>query len=522
MKLYKSLLIIAILALTQACTDEFEEINSNPNQPETVGGNLLLPTIIIDPAQNFLGGVAWEEGNTAMQISAVNNFTTFDQMGWGDLGGTWNTMYRGLRDTQNLIEIAQENDQPAYRGVALVMRAWMGHVLTDLYGDIPFSEAVSAKDGNLTPAYDTQESVFNTILADLEAADDILAQGGAIDGDLLFEGDLVKWRKFANSLRIRILMRLENKRGGNTIGASIQNILDTKPVFESNEDNASIQYLSTAPNQYFQHTGRVGGFDEHRMSLKADTIMKRLDDPRMFVYYRPVGNPDTLAFYFGESDLAAITAASGTGKTAFKDFLLSRYNNDPERVKQYYPSFKGLPNGLSEGNAIDFNGSRQNQSRLGEILRELPNGVAMNFMTYAELSFILAEASQKGYINGDVEEYYLNGINAAFDVYGITPHPTYFEQPGVVLSTDNDDVLYKIAVQKWMALFHSGMEAYFDWRRTGIPAIVPGQDNVNGDRVPLRFNYPGQEQSLNPTNWQTAVDRIGGDDNINAVMWLLQ
>lgn len=505
----------------QACTQDFGEINSNPNAPENVTGGLLLPTIIINPAQR-LGRLGWEEGNTAMQISAVNNFTTFDQMGWGGQDGVWNDMYRGIRDADNLMIIADESGNTAFKGVAMIMKAWMGATLADFFGDVPYSQANKAKDDNFTPAYDAQEDVYNTILSELETAEGLLAQGGSIDGDPLFSGDLLKWRKFANSLRIRYLMRLEKKRSGASIGPAIQAIVSSGIHFESNEDGASVPYLTTAPNQYFQHTGRVGGFDEHRLSQKAEERMKAINDPRLFVFYRPIGNPDSLAFYFDPVDLDAITKGSGTNRTAFRDFFTTVYAADPMGIQQYYPLFKGLPNGLSEGNAINYNGSRQNQSRLGEILRELPDGVSMHFMHYPELMFILAEAAQKDYINGNAADFYQAGIEAAFEMYGIEAADSYYTQSSVVLSNDNDTALEQIATQKWISLFVSGIEAYFDWRRTGLPEITPGPDNVNNNQVPLRFNYPAAEQALNGDNWKAAVDRIGGDDNINAVMWLLQ
>lgn len=512
---------LVLVSLLSACTANFEEINSNPNAPESVPGSLLLPTLIIEPAQ-MQGNLGWEDGNISMQIVAVNNFTTFDQMGWGGQSGVWNLLYRGIRDAQNLIDIAEESGNADYKAVALIIRAWMGGMLTDMFGDVPFSEANKAKDGNFTPSYDNQEDVYTAILADLEEAADLLGTGSGISGDLLYSGNLDQWRKFANSLRIRYLMRLENKWGGSTVGAQIQQIIDSEPVFETVEDGASVPYLATAPNQSPRHTGRVGGFDEQRLSQKAEERMKAIDDPRLFVYYRPIGNPDSLAAYFDANTLAQIEAASGTGKTAYKDFFTGLYAEGPEAVRAYYPLFKGLPNGLSEGNAINYNGSRQNQSRLGEILRELPNGVSMHFMTYAELQFILAEAAQKGYISGDAEVYYLAGIQAAMDMYGITPHESYYTQEGVALSDDSETALDQIAVQKWMSLFVAGFEAYFDWRRTGRPAIEPGPDNLNANRVPLRFVYPDDEQALNSANWSTAVERLGGQDEINAVMWLLE
>lgn len=518
-RLYKVILTVLVAGFFSACTDDFDEINTNPNDPVAVGANFLLPSIIADPATSWIGNDGWNRGNVAMQISAVNNFTQFDQMGWA--GGNWNTMYQRLRDVQTMIGIAQESGNAAVEGVGLVMQSWIVSVLTDQYGDVPFSEGNKAKEGDFTPSYDTQESIYNTLLTDLATANSLLTQGGAIDGDLLYEGDAFKWQKFANSLRIRMLMRLEKKRGGSTVGAEIQSILDSNPVFESNDDNATFPYLATFPNQNPRHSGRVGGFDEKRMSQKAEIRMKAINDPRMLVYFRPVDNPDTLSAYFGE-DLAGITASSGMNRTAFRDFLVNAYNADPNSVRQYYNTFKGLPNGLSENNAIIFNGSRQNQSRLGEIVRELPNGVDMHFMTYAELSFILAEATQKGYISGEAATFYVNGIESAMSMYSLTAAPAYYTQEGVALSADGETALDQIALQKWMALFYNGMEAYFDWRRTGRPEITPGDDNLNNGVVPLRFVYPDAEQSLNADNWQEAINRIGGDDNINGVMWLLQ
>ncbi len=516
--IHKSFLLILSLLLLQACTQDFELINANPNAPERVTGGLLLPTVIIDPAQ-MLGNWGWEEGNIASQIVAVNNFTTFDQMGWGGLDGSWNTLYRGIRDAENLMAIADETGNPAYKGVAMIMRAWMGATLTDLFGDVPFTEANAAKTGNFAPRYDAQEDIYNAVLADLKAGAALLNQGGNLDGDLLFSGDILQWQKFANSLQIRYLMRLEKKRGA-SIGTEIEAL--TSLIFESNADNASIPYLSTAPNQYFQHTGRVGGFDEHRMSQRAELRMKALQDPRLFVFFRPIANPDSLAFYFDAVDLSTITKNAGTNKTAFTDYFSALYAEDPAKVQAYYPLFKGLPNGLSEGNAINYNGSRQNQSRLGELLRELPNGVSMHFMHYPELMFLLAEAATKGYITGDAAEYYRKGIDAAFAMYNIQVAPSYFSQAGVALSSEENTALEQIATQKWMSLFVSGIEAYLDWRRTGLPEIAPGPNNVNNNQVPLRFVYPGAEQALNGTNWKEAVNRIGGDDNINAKMWLLQ
>jgi hypothetical protein len=138
-------------------------------------------------------------------------------------------------------------------------------------------------------------------------------------------------------------------------------------------------------------------------------------------------------------------------------------------------------------------------------------------MTYAELQFILAEAAQKGLIStGSAQAYYENGIKASFDYYKLALPAGYLQQTGVAFNPAT--ALQQIGTQKWIALFYSGLEAWFDWRRTGLPALTPGLSNVNGNRIPVRFIYPGFEFSLNKENVEAAVARQGAND-INTKVW---
>ena len=137
-------------------------------------------------------------------------------------------------------------------------------------------------------------------------------------------------------------------------------------------------------------------------------------------------------------------------------------------------------------------------------------------MTYPELQFILAEASQKGLISGTALTFYENGVKASFDYFDTKMPDTYLTQSGVSLSSGNP--LVKIATQKWISLFYHGMESWADWRRSGLPELKPGQSNLNGDRIPSRFLYPLSEQALNSANLSAAVSRQGADD-INTKVW---
>jgi hypothetical protein len=307
-----------------------------------------------------------------------------------------------------------------------------------------------------------------------------------VQGDILYGGNTSKWKKLANSLRLRYLMRISNKRN---VSADMQAILSNtaaNPVFTGNDDNAALQYLPTVPNQFPLYTSRIGSVNEFRLSKSMADKLKEYNDPRIEVFARPT------------------PASSGTAN----------------------PVYVGVPNGLDDNAALQYNGGANFMSRIGSAYyidgfgtpsqneRDIARGI---IMTYAELQFILAEAAQKGLITtGTAKEYYENGIKASFSYFKQEIPAGYLEQSGV--KYDNATALQQIGTQKWIALFYSGLEAWFDWRRTGFPALTPGPANVNGDRIPVRFIYPGFEFSLNQANVEAAVARQGPND-INTKVW---
>ena len=257
---------LAVLVFAVGCTNDFEEINTNTNQPETASSDLLLSTVI----SNALGQLArdgYSEGNQVSQHVASNNFTGFDRYNWGS-NGLWSDFYENLTEVEIILEQsrAEGAGNSSYEGMALVLRSWMYSNLTDLFGDVPFSEAITgATEGNFTPTYDTQESIYDAILTDLATADDLLAQGQQIlGGDILYGGDLMSWRKLANSLRLRYLMRISKRRD---VGAQMQQIVDNEPIFESSADDAAMSYPATSNEDSWPISiGRIGGFDARRLS----------------------------------------------------------------------------------------------------------------------------------------------------------------------------------------------------------------------------------------------------------------
>ncbi|MBK8954560.1 MAG: SusD/RagB family nutrient-binding outer membrane lipoprotein [Saprospiraceae bacterium] len=482
---YNFLVICALLFV--GCTDEFEEINTNNNSPVRVTPQLLLPDIQRDVINTLLGET-WGIGNIVIQHTAKNQFVNEDRYLWGEFNSIWTNGYGKLRDVYNIIRLAEENNDQPTKAVALIMKSWIYSLITDTYGDIPYSEAIAAKAGINYPKYDTQEEIYNGIISDLSLANDLLANSsGVVGGDIVYNGNITKWRKLANSLKIRYLIRISKKKNPGSALSEMISDASKFPLFSSNDDNGVYNFKESSPDQFPLYSARVGSFNEFRASKTLLDTLKSMNDPRLKIYYR---------------------ATPATEGTAQEEFI-------------------GIPNGLDDVTSQTYAGGQQNHSRIGSLFFEnsitteglkIAKGV---IMTYAELQFLLAEASAKGWISGDSKMFYENGIKSSFDYYGLSVPTGYFDLQTVKWSGDQQENLNKIGFQKWISFYYQGMEAWFDWRRTGIPVLTPAVSNQNGGKIPVRFIYPFIEQALNGPNRQVAVSRQGGDD-INTKMWYLQ
>lgn len=507
MKYVKIILPVLVMLTAAGCTKDFADVNTNKNNPTAVTPDLLLSGIIKSTMDRQVSE-AWGIGNIVVQHHAKIQFVNEDRYGWNEQNGIWNNVYGNYRNLQNIFTAVGDNQSSPYYGVALVMKSWMFSLVTDAYGDVPYTQAGKAKtEGLYQPAYDKQEDIYTGILADLKKANEVLATAnGTFTGDLLYGGGqtaVLKWRKLANSLRLRYLLRLSKKKNVNAEMQAIVNDPVNNPIFTGNADNAELKYLSAAPNQWPLYGARVGSFDEFRVSKTLTDRLTALNDTRINVFGRPTQK----------------SVANGT------------------------PVIQGVPNGLNDVDALAYNGGVQGVSRVGYTFACLvcnDNGQAAPdpaapralLMTYAELQFILAEARQKGMITtGSAETYYNNGITANFAYWqsvvpavynlNVAMPADYLTQTTVALTGTDAEKLEKIALQKWIALYFNGLEAWFDWRRTGMPAIVPGPANLNNNKVPVRYIYPLSEQSLNTANRAAAVQRQGADD-LNTRIWIAQ
>lgn len=495
--------LLLLILIVAACEKDFDEVNTNTNSPETVPAYLLLPTIIKKPINEWVDE-GWSTGNVVMQYSAKIQFTETSRYDWSASDDPYSTFYDAMRDVENIIDLSTESGEDNYVGIAMVMKCWMYSVLTDAYGEIPYSEAMQAKEGVNLPAFDEQETIYNGIISDLATANSLLDEDGvAVEGDILFDGDISQWKKFANSLLLRIHMRLSDRTDPSTALQTIVNDPTTYPIMESNDDNAALQYEEDSPNQQRLYTTRSGSFDEYRLCEYMEDILKGMEDTRLFAYAQPTTN-------------------SGAGLVGDWD------------------DYDGVVTGLADEAALEYHGGSNYLSRIGLMFacsacddNASPTAAQGLVMTYSEVQFILAEARQRGYIaTSTAEDYYLNGIKASFDYYvsrleeggydeiadAVVDDDAYYNQSAVAYTGTDEALLDKIALQKWLALFYTGLEGWYDWRRTDAPTITPGDDAVIST-VPVRYMYPTDVQAYNADNYAEAIARQGEDKITTHVWW---
>jgi len=510
--IFKGLVIVFATSLVlQSCTKDFDKINTNPNDPELTAAlpELLLPNVIENMTERtfeiFLGH---EMGNCWVQHMAKVQYTDEDRYvpRSAVINNTWTSFYAtsGM-DNALLKKIAVAQGLENYEGIARVTEAYIVSVLTDLFGPVPYSEAwrSSGEDGGiLQPAYDDQESIYRALIASLDTANTLLANGtDEVGGDLLFGGDVAAWQKFANSLRLRLVLRMSAKDAGFATTELTKILGDpaTYPVFESNDDNAQLIFLGSAPSNNPINENRKTR-DDHRVSLSVVDLM-----------WNNSPNMDYRINLFAQN----LTSANGY--------------------------FQGLPNGLTSAKAAAYNGNGlKYTSKIGSYFTAATApGVLMN---YAEVLFIKSEAALKGYIGGgdaEAETNYRDAIIASYNQWGdalVASVPAAWKGADWTADSlaidfyDNDNWTWSsgysfeekmelIGTQKWAAMFDQGLQSWFEWRRIGYPVLTPAEDGMNDGKIPQRVSYPIVEFGTNGANLEAAVSILGGEDDLNTRVW---
>ncbi|MBC7572231.1 MAG: SusD/RagB family nutrient-binding outer membrane lipoprotein [Spirosoma sp.] len=519
MKLHKLILpLVLALALT-GCDKPFDELEQNPNLATQATPSLVLQGVLND--MYGVTGSPWGGEQRWNQFYASNyNYYSTNEYSWTTTGLNFTTV-------KNVLKMEQEAkrsglpDVNAYSALGKFFRAYYFENMTRRVGDIPMTEALKGLE-NTSPKYDTQKAVYVQILkwldesnADLTA---IIGTGnGTLSGDFYLGNNLRKWQKVVNTFKMRVLVSLSNKATDTDLNvkARFAEVLasPTKfPVLESIADN--LQYLHTQVNKYPRSPDSFGfnATRENMAKTYIDLLAER-KDPRLFVVAEPA--TAKLATGLKPTDFAAFAGASsgedlGDMSTNALKGLYSFQNR-----KRYYTTYTGEP---------------------------------VFIIGYPELQFNIAEGINRGWATGNADTYYQNGITASMTFYGLKDgdNTVTFSRDGGAANFDNYTVkvsltdylnqplvkyagnitagLNQILTQKYLAFFqNSGMEAWYNQRRTGLPSFLTGVGTGNSGQIPKRWQYPNTERVNNKANLDAALTaQYGGTDNINNMMWLLK
>ncbi|HEU4471564.1 MAG TPA: SusD/RagB family nutrient-binding outer membrane lipoprotein [Flavisolibacter sp.] len=491
MKSLPSVLVLFFYtALFFSCTKKFEELNTDPNRPKEVN-----PGVMLGQLQYRIISSSMQAGRNftheLMQVDAPRS-----SFGGGGLhryevnpgAGVWSNFYGYLADIKDIYAIADRQGEANYKAIALVYKSWAYSILTDLYGDVPYSQATRAMEGTVSAAFDKQKDIYVQILKDLDTANSLFNTAKALTygGDMVYNANavsggvnagIVKWKKFTNSLRLRLLLRISKRESEVNVTQQVAAILADPakyPVFTSTADDAIFRYPGTFP------------------------------------YFNPYYNARQLDWRDG---------------TYFTQFFVDKMNadGDPRRsVWMTTVTVGGTPiyRGIQSGYPTTVQYAVGQNSSYSDGLKTMPQLGIM--MTYAELEFIKAELSLKGFNTGKTpRQHYETGIAASMTQWGVTLPAGYLSQPGVLYNSaaSTEAQLEQILLQKYYAFFFVDYQSWFEKRRTGYPVLPRGTGIPVENQFPWRVPYPTYLQSLNAQNLAAAVAAMGGDNSSIKVWW---
>ena len=474
--------ISVVLFLTISCTKDFEEINTNPNQPVTVPTSYLLTN-----AQFTIFDDMWDEwwnGRFGLQYSQYWSQVVYTeesryQPRVNITNTYWGLFYTDMMDLQRIIEI---NTDPETSGIAQaygsnnnqiavsrILKAYTFHTMTDIWGDIPYFEALKGAD-NTSPAYTPQEDIYADLLKELkEAQAQIELSGDGVEGDIIFGGDMAKWKALANSLRMRIALRTSN--------------VNANYITEIQDAITDGAITSTAGDAYFTF------------------------DPAS-----PSYNPLYEAFFVDNRHDFAVSEPMIDMLTGLSDPRLPLFADPPVDPTYYGDPYHGMPYGMDNSDATAYSGPSGDYVSLPAASTVLAADGRAYLMTYAEICFIKSEIASFS------QSEYENGIEASMTTWGVDPTDiaTYLASVPAA-SAEN------VGNQKWIANYMQGIQGWFEWRRTGYPQLSGPVGTVTPDLggriMPSRRPYPNDEQVLNEASYTAAVNSQGADNVATRVWW---
>lgn len=530
-------IFIAVLSVLTSCNDKLDELNENPNGVDlsAANPNLLMPPVMSAAAMEYLKLGYEDVGGVAQHIQHDGWYTSVNSYDWGPQD--WTTWYNILRNNQLMLDRATQLDSKFHLGVALTMKSFIFGTITDLWGDAPYTQALTGAktDGTIAPAFDSQEVIYKGIIEDLKRASELFSAkdntGYLANYDIYYAGDASKWQKFANSLLLRYYMRVSDKLP-ELAKEGIQAVYNSGVYMTQPSEDAVMNYLGTT--SALSWPGATA-FDSEQSNFRrkkpAQTLVAKLvsdNDPRLTVWVAPV-HVQWVADPALPTALDEFIRKNGVIQTGVKSLTDIQFQAEikggAKFTRHYNPQlysgtgtdaintdvYVGLPAGMRQPDSYNRNPTTgqivQNQhvSQLADAYRGSNGGILKaRLMSASESSFILAEAALRGWPVGSAKTHYENGIKNSLTTWGVdTKYSEFIANSNVAFN----NTLERIMEQKWIASWTSATEAWFDYRRTGLPVLKAGAASTESV-LPVRFNYGDSELNFNSTNAEAAVNKL--------------
>ncbi len=469
--------ILTLFVFAFAACGEFDDLNVNPNKPVAVDSETLLSS-----AMRQIGeGVLSNTRIGPIYAQHIANITYTDDDRYQAVQSDFSGWYTGpLSDIERLIKLNTDEDTKDAASksgsnanqiaAARILKAYFFNFLTDMWGPMPYSNALRAEDGVLTPAYDSQQAIYESLFKELEEAVAQMDGGAGVSGDFIFGGDMTQWARFANTIRMNMAIRAADANEALAKAQFLDAVSDG--VIEA---DLMYPFLPEANNEnpWFSAFRTRTDFALTEMLVND---LKNTNDPRLAQYADPTLN----------------SVAAGN------------------------PVYVGMVYGLSTPSTQPPDVSFPNSTYVKA--QDAPLAI----YSMAQVHFAMAEAAARGWTSESAEAHYKAAIKASWDQWDVSyddaAFDSYYNQTGVKWNNSNWGEL--LGYQKWVALFGQGYEAWTEWRRLDYPELILPEDPLSpSGGIPLRLIYPAAEENLNGANYQQAVQMLGGPDSDGTRLW---
>ena len=485
---------LAVLLTVSGC--DLSEVNEDPNEPTEVNTASVFTNTMTDLTDTYWGTFnSGRFGIIYAQYWSQNFYTDESQYRFrpGIPNDIWQESYTSLNDLETIKELNRAGDGYSAYGspnnqiaAAMILQVWTWQNLTDIFGPVPFEEALQGSE-NFTPGYAMQKDIYPKLVDSLDVAIGLIEPSAdGPTGDVMFEGDMEKWARFANSLKMRVGMRMSEVNETEAREAVTSALTSTYGPMQSNGDNATFQFDGSSPHwNPFYVNFEIDDRDDWFVSQNLTSLMNQYDDPRRSSFMKRGGTGFYKGFPYGLQQSQAQQTTISEGST---------FSPPSERVTQ------------AQSNFI--------------------------FMLYDEVKFIETEAQLRGWVSGNASSTYEEAIRGSMEYWGVTSESAitaYLDAIPALSGSLDSDSKNALGRQKWLALYMQGFQGWAEWRRldfTGVltpPAAGAGVPLCTDAEIAVRMVYPSDEKSLNSANVNKAIesDEFGtaGDVQGARVWW---